>query len=801
MSIALVIRPEFSTARVIPKLLTRSTDRIFILTDECRHACAAGEVTEMTRALQGIAEVESVVQSPIRDGNYEINVVLKGESNARKVDVVQVARLFADDDMSASDDLLAQALDFEGTKGVGAVVNGSEYCTKATADVVAAINKRRHDIAQERQVMLSARVSRAKRHLLQCRQQLEELAAGDDAGATEHAAAVVKQALQALTEAKGDLGRAEDYVRLPGNGDGVLAFRSKDALSKLAHSVRRRLARDGVAQDLGLHEVPCHSLTSSDSVKLAQLPREIVSDLARRKPYVFKPDNKAGSLGVCIVRSYDDLVAAYNKFATPEDAADEEAMQEGGFQAKHFLLQPYIEADNVAGLDELGVPFYHKDQGEFSVEGYVNDGSVNVLTFTRTLIDKKHMLEEGHIAQADIDPELAERLTRSINEMVKQAKLFSGVFHIEFRVNTRHVVVGGVEKKRYCIYPIDAALRPPGCTLDDMVKRQTEQDMYELMVDLAYRRQVAPAVTRKTMLQSRAVGLYFPRIAESATGYDRLVVEDGCGRRYDALPYVKTSLTVMTKPGHGLNANTFQARVASQMIVAEKLPGEEAKAIEPRALLNRRVAYGIEQSRRWVKPVVMPVSGDVAAATETKSPEPELDLGADLRSAKPGLSLGYGSGRSSAGSTSMESSDDEYEVLDSPMPLAGSFRVIDVTRARAPALPKTTSAPSKIGSGARSQLFLPVQRLRAGVGRAAASSLKASVSTAVTQAEASKAADDVSQSSLLLQPFLLAERQVVALAAFFMQMLCAVRGMAGISAGGRDHESCSGCPTVPPKLG
>ena len=537
-------RPEFSTAGQIPILLARDDCNVVIVTDEGGVTVENGQLTPTALTLRALPGVKSVEQSAVRRGCYELNVMLRGEKTARKVEVMQVATMFdPDDDMSASEDLLTAAANLEEEKGVSAVINGSEYCTKATADIAQRLN---HD---------------------------RERKAGDS-----------------------------DFERLPANPvDAVLAFRSKQALSDLVRRTREAMLVEDEADDTstaidcGLREVSYYRIDRADDLSDANMPQWIVDHLDAGHELVFKPDNKAGSLAVHKVTTIGQLRAYYERYTSRDHR-----VVEGGFAASSFLVQPYIVAENTTNhIDENGVPGYNPDEGEFSIEGFINGGKLNILTITRTLLDG--MLEEGHLAQADISEELVTSINKSLTALIKEGGLSSGVFHIECRVNN---CTGEEGRKRYDIYPIDAALRPPGCTLDEMVKEQTGRNMNELMVLTAFGDAIPPSYLFRELNELKVTGRYFPRVDQPYA----VVNTDS----YRDLPGVKTEMTFWKKPGEPIEAGTFDERIGAVKFTAkptdEDMYTDIGEARPTPAIISRlqgRIHYAIRHAKECITPIPM----------------------------------------------------------------------------------------------------------------------------------------------------------------------------------------------------
>ncbi|MFG1610390.1 ATP-grasp domain-containing protein [Actinoplanes sp. NPDC049265] len=143
-------------------------------------------------------------------------------------------------------------------------------------------------------------------------------------------------------------------------------------------------------------------------------------------PWVVKPTNTHGSLGVTVVRRVDDVAAAVAVLPPAH--------------RQHFIVEEFQPGT------------------EYSADGLFVDGRPHVLAlFVKTPL-RDSILVEQITAPAPLPPDLAEQATRVVRDGLGAAGLTFGAFHVEFWIHDGRVVLGELHN------------RPAGSARDMFVK-------------------------------------------------------------------------------------------------------------------------------------------------------------------------------------------------------------------------------------------------------------------------------------------------------------------------------------------
>ena len=180
-------------------------------------------------------------------------------------------------------------------------------------------------------------------------------------------------------------------------------------------------------------------------------------------PWIVKPKDAMGSLGVRIVRTPTDLPDAYA--ALPERYRTD------------FIIEEFQSGT------------------EYSAEGVFVEGAPHVIALTtKLLMDRDRFVERGHVMPALVSPELAQRARQVVQAALRSLGLRYGVFHVEFWIDGDRLVLGEVHA------------RPGGDYIHLMVELITGLELYGLVYDQLVDRVPDPARWRVT---GGAAILYF----------------------------------------------------------------------------------------------------------------------------------------------------------------------------------------------------------------------------------------------------------------------------------------------------
>ena len=167
-------------------------------------------------------------------------------------------------------------------------------------------------------------------------------------------------------------------------------------------------------------------------------------------PWIVKPKDAMGSLGVRIVRTPADLPDAFA--ALPDRHRTDFIVEE---------FQPGTE---------------------YSAEGVFVEGAPHVIALTtKLLMDHDCFVERGHVMPALLPLELAQRARQVVQAALRSLGLRYGVFHVEFWIDGDRLILGEVHA------------RPGGDYLHLMVELVTGLELYGLVYDQLIDRVPDPA--------------------------------------------------------------------------------------------------------------------------------------------------------------------------------------------------------------------------------------------------------------------------------------------------------------------
>jgi biotin carboxylase len=165
-------------------------------------------------------------------------------------------------------------------------------------------------------------------------------------------------------------------------------------------------------------------------------------------PAVLKPVASAGSIHVSKISCPESLLAAYRAM-TADERPDDVGLQLDG----SVLLEAYL------------------DGPELSVEGFVRDGHVVVVSVTRKLLGPEpHFVEVGHIVEYDLPPTTRTAITRYVADVCRALDVTMGPFHCELRLVQGEPVL------------VEIGARLPGGQICTLVERVTGASLSHIML-------------------------------------------------------------------------------------------------------------------------------------------------------------------------------------------------------------------------------------------------------------------------------------------------------------------------------
>lgn len=164
-------------------------------------------------------------------------------------------------------------------------------------------------------------------------------------------------------------------------------------------------------------------------------------------PCVIKPVASAGSIHVSRADNFYELSQAY------------ESMQS----------DPWTELGKGIGNKALVEEYINGE--EFSIEGYIDDKHINIISVTKKFLSKEpFFVEMGHIVPANINNILEEKIKNYLNDVIHALEINIGIFHAEIRVDKKGPVL------------IEIAGRLPGGRISDLIYLAKGINFYEIML-------------------------------------------------------------------------------------------------------------------------------------------------------------------------------------------------------------------------------------------------------------------------------------------------------------------------------
>lgn len=217
--------------------------------------------------------------------------------------------------------------------------------------------------------------------------------------------------------------RISHALGLPGlDPDRVSLFRDKDRM-------RAELVRAGL-------RTPAHAVVETEAEVAAAVRRIGL-------PVVVKPVDGAGSTGVRRADSLEQALAAFR------------LIQGGGYLdlGRHGRGKALIE-EFIVGR-------------EMSVDGFVQDGGVHVLSFTQKMLGPEpYFVEIAHIVEGDFPPHEREVIQAYAEAVLRTLGLSVGPFHCELRLDERGPVL------------MEVGARLPGGQISDLIGYATDVDLH-----------------------------------------------------------------------------------------------------------------------------------------------------------------------------------------------------------------------------------------------------------------------------------------------------------------------------------
>ncbi|MER5865550.1 ATP-grasp domain-containing protein [Kitasatospora sp. NPDC002040] len=229
----------------------------------------------------------------------------------------------------------------------------------------------------------------------------------------------------------------EHYVPLAAAAAAELGLPGLSPRTALA--LRHKHVMRSLVREYGLDQ-PAYALVSTQC--------ELPAAIARLGlPCVIKPVDQSGSLNVHKARTEAEAVEAFRR----------------------------IHGYGTGYLDRAGLPLVLVEEyvagPEFSVEGYVEHGTVTVLGVTaKQLGPEPFFVETGHLFPAALDEDVRAGIERYTVRAVTALGLELGPFHAELRLSERGPLL------------MEVAARLPGDRIPDLLRLAVGADLYEITV-------------------------------------------------------------------------------------------------------------------------------------------------------------------------------------------------------------------------------------------------------------------------------------------------------------------------------
>jgi biotin carboxylase len=164
-------------------------------------------------------------------------------------------------------------------------------------------------------------------------------------------------------------------------------------------------------------------------------------------PCVVKPVDQSGSLNVRKVSSLAEARSAFDLIQSQSSVY----LERQGLRCA--LVEEYI------------------DGAEFSVEGYVENGSTQILGITEKVLGcEPYFVEVGHILPAPLEPTVAVAVCDYVRTVIAVLGLGLGPFHAEVRLSDRGPLL------------MEVAARLPGDRIPYLLALALSVDLYEVML-------------------------------------------------------------------------------------------------------------------------------------------------------------------------------------------------------------------------------------------------------------------------------------------------------------------------------
>ena len=163
-------------------------------------------------------------------------------------------------------------------------------------------------------------------------------------------------------------------------------------------------------------------------------------------PCVVKPVDGSGSINVRKVNNTKELQEAYKIIA------EKDFIAWGRKLSRNALVEEYIFGK------------------EYSVEGFVENGKMTLLSITEKLLSfEPFFVEVGHIVTANLNIKTEQTIYSYVNQVVKCLNISLGPFHCEIRLTEQGPIL------------IEIGARLPGDRICDLIFYATEVDLYKIM--------------------------------------------------------------------------------------------------------------------------------------------------------------------------------------------------------------------------------------------------------------------------------------------------------------------------------
>lgn len=166
-------------------------------------------------------------------------------------------------------------------------------------------------------------------------------------------------------------------------------------------------------------------------------------------PCVIKPIDQSGSMHVSKITHFEELAKAYD----------------------NMCQDPWTEMGK--GIGTIALVEEYVDGEEFSVEGFVHQNQVEIISITKKFLGPEpYFVEMAHIVQADVCYETKNKISSYIKEVITALKFNVGVFHCEIRLANKKPIL------------MEIAGRLPGDKICDLIQFAKKINIYEIMINI-----------------------------------------------------------------------------------------------------------------------------------------------------------------------------------------------------------------------------------------------------------------------------------------------------------------------------